>query len=130
MLNSLFPALRIFLAQQTFQRCFNVVFWLVRRRSVGQRQINVETTSCILSLKCKTSNNIESTLCILTLTWTTLDNVETTFSFSMSSFTTLVNVETTWKWPHLKRTKKIDLKRIPGTQSFNYYFISFTCSLF
>ena len=29
--------------QQTFQRCFNVVFWLTRRRNVGKRQINVET---------------------------------------------------------------------------------------
>ena len=29
--------------QQTFQRCFNVVFWLIRRRNVGKRQINVET---------------------------------------------------------------------------------------
>ena len=27
--------------QQTFQRCFNVVFWLTPRRDVGQRQINV-----------------------------------------------------------------------------------------
>ena len=29
--------------QQTFQRCLNVVFWLIRRRNVGKRQINVET---------------------------------------------------------------------------------------
>ena len=29
--------------QQIFQRCFNVVFWLIRRRNVGKRQINVET---------------------------------------------------------------------------------------
>ena len=29
--------------QQTFQRCFNVVFWLIRRRDVGKLQINVET---------------------------------------------------------------------------------------
>ena len=27
--------------QQTFQRCFNVAFWLIRRRDVGKRQINV-----------------------------------------------------------------------------------------
>ena len=32
---------------KTFQRCFNVVFWLIQRRDVGQRQINVETTLCI-----------------------------------------------------------------------------------
>ena len=94
-------------SKQTFQRCFNVVFWLMRRRDVGQHQINVETTLRISTLKFTTSNNVESTLCISTLTWTTLDNVETTLSFSTSSVTTLVNVETTlWKWPLLKRTKK------------------------
>ena len=93
--------------QQTFQRCFNVAFWLMRRHDVRQCQINVETTLCISTLKFTTSNNVESTLCISTLTWTTLDNVETTLSFSTSSFTTLVKVETTlWKWPLLKRTKK------------------------
>ena len=54
--------------QQTFQRCFNVVFWLTPRRDVGQRQINVETTLCISTLKFTTSNNVESTLCISTLT--------------------------------------------------------------
>ena len=59
--------------------------------------------------------NVESTL-----TWTTLDNVKTT-SFSTSSFLTLVNVETTL-------SKKINSNRIPGIQSFNYYFIIFTCS--
>ena len=31
-------------SQQTFQRCFNIDFWLIRRRDVGQLQINVETT--------------------------------------------------------------------------------------
>ena len=46
----------------------------MRRRNVGQRQINVETTLCISTLKFTTSNNVESTLCISTLTWTTLDN--------------------------------------------------------
>ena len=115
--------------QQTFQRCFNVVFWFMWRRDVGQRQINNETTSCISTLKCTTSNNVESTLCISTLTWATLDNVETTLLFSTSGFTTLVNVETTlWKWSLLKRTKKINSKRKPGIQSFNYYFIIFTLS--
>ena len=52
---------------QTFQRCFNVVFWLIQRRDVGQRQINVETTLCISTLEFTTSNNVESTLCISTL---------------------------------------------------------------
>ena len=97
-------------AQQTFQRCFNVVFWLTQHRDVGQRQINIETTLCISMLKF-TSNNVESMLRISTLTWTTSDNIETTLPFSTSSFTTLVNVETTlWKWQLLKRTKKLPEK--------------------
>ena len=106
---------------QTFQRCFNVIFWLMRRRDVGQRQINVETILCISTLDFTTSNNVESMLCISTLIKTTLDKVETTLSFS-----TLVNVETTlWKWPFLKRIKQIISNRILGIRSFNYYFIIF-----
>ena len=94
--------------QQTFQRCFNVVFWSIQRRDVGQRQINVETMFCISTLEFTTLNNVESTLCISKLIWTTFDNVEATLSFSTSSFTMFLNVETTlWKWPFLKRTKKI-----------------------
>ena len=86
--------------QQAFQRCFNVVFWLMRRRDVGQRQINVETTLRFSTLKFTTSNNIEPAFCISTLVWKTLGSVETTLSFLTSSFTTLVNVESTlWKWP-------------------------------
>ena len=112
--------------QQTFQFCFNVVFLLIQRHEVGQRQINVETTLCTSTLEFTMSNNVESTLCISTLIWTTLDNVETTLSFSTSSFTTLVNVETTlWKWPFLKITKQIISNKIHGIQSFNYYFIIF-----
>ena len=42
--------------QQTFRRCFNVAFWLMRRRDVGQRPINVETTLCISTLEFTTSN--------------------------------------------------------------------------
>ena len=53
--------------QQTFQRCLNIVFCLMRRRDVGQRQINVETTLCISTLEFTTSNNVESTLCISTM---------------------------------------------------------------
>ena len=85
----------------TFQRCFNVVFWLMRRRDVGQHQINVETTLCISTLEFSTSNNVESVLCISTLIWTTLVNVETML----------------WKWPFLKKTKQI--------RSFNYSFTAF-----
>ena len=112
--------------QQTFQRCFNVVFWLIRRCDVGERHINVETTFYISTLGFTTSNNVESILCTSTLIWTTLDNVKTTLSFLMSSFTTLVNVETTlWKWPFLKRTIQIISNRIYRIQSFNYYFTIF-----
>ena len=50
--------------QQSFQRCFKVAFWLIRRRDVGQRQINVETMLCILTLEFTTSNKFESMLCI------------------------------------------------------------------
>ena len=114
-------------SQQTFQRCFSVVLWLMRRRDVWQRQINVETTLNISTLEFTTSCNVQSTLCISALTWTTLDNVETTLSFLTSSFTTLVNVETRlWKWLFLKRTKKIVSNRIHGVQSFNSCFIIFT----
>ena len=59
-----------FLTKQTFQRYFNVAFWLMRRIDVGQRQIDIEATLCISTLEFTTSNNVESTL-----TWTTLDNV-------------------------------------------------------
>ena len=37
--------------QQTFQRRFDVVFRLIWRRNVAQRQINVETTLCMSTLK-------------------------------------------------------------------------------
>ena len=53
-------------AQQKSQRCFNVLFRLIRRRNVRQRQINVETTPCISTLEFTTSSNVESMLCIST----------------------------------------------------------------
>ena len=71
--------------QQTFQRCFIVVFRLIRRRDVEQCRVNVETTLCISILEFTTPNNVESTLCISTLIWTKSDNVETTLPFSTSS---------------------------------------------
>ena len=112
--------------QQTFQRCFNVVFWLIRCRDVGQRKTNVEIALCISTLEFTTSNNVESMLCISTLIWTTLDNIETTLSFSTLIWTTLVNVETTlWKWPFLKRAKQIISNRIHEIRSFCCYFIIF-----
>ena len=70
--------------QRTFQRRFNVVFRLIWRRDVAQRQSNVETTLSTSTLKFTTLNNVETTLYISTLNWTTLDNVETTLSFSTS----------------------------------------------
>ena len=115
-------------SQQTFQHCFNIVFWLIRRCDVGQGQINVETTLCISTLEFTTSNNVESMLySTSTLIYTTLDNVETTLSFSTLIWTTLVNVETTlWKWPFLKRTKQIISNRIHRIRSFDYFIIFFT----
>ena len=77
--------------QQTFQRRFNVVFRLIWRRNVPQRQINVETSFCTSKLE------------ISTFTGTTSDNVETTLSFSTSICITLGNIETTlWIWPYEK----------------------------
>ena len=96
------------IAQQIFQRRFNVGFRLIWRRDVPQRQINVETTLCTSTLKFTTLGNVETTLCISTLNWTTLDNVETTLSFSTSIFTTLGNVETTLRiWPFEKKKASI-----------------------
>ena len=90
--------------RQTFQRRFNVVFRLIWRRDVAQRQINVETTLCTTTLKFTTFNNVETTLCISTLNWTTFGNIKTRLSFSTSIFTALGNVETTSRiWPFGKK---------------------------
>ena len=99
--------------QQTFQRWFNVVFRLIWRLDVAQRQINVETTLCMSMFKCTTFNNVETTLCISTLNWTTLDNVETTLSFLISIFTTMSNVETTLRvWTFEKKRSRFKKKII------------------
>ena len=45
-------------SQQTFERRFDVVFRLIRRRDVPQRQINVETKLCTSTLKFTTLNNV------------------------------------------------------------------------
>ena len=50
--------------QQTFQRCFNVIFWLIWCSDVVQPQINVETTLRISTLEFTTWSNVESTFCI------------------------------------------------------------------
>ena len=77
--------------QQTFQRYFNVVFGLIWRNDVGQRQINVATTLCISTLEFTTSSNVESTLRISMWIWTTLDNVKSTviFNFEFHNVATL-----------------------------------------
>ena len=114
------------ITQQSFQCFFNVVFWLIRRRDVGQSLITVETTLRNSTLEFATSNNFKSSWCITTWKWTTLHNVETKLLFSTSSLTTLINVETMlWKWPFPKKQKKIISNRIHGNQRFNFHFIIF-----
>ena len=94
------------LTQQTFQPWFNVVFRLIWRRDVAQRQINVETTLWTSTMKLTTLNNSETTLYFSTLNWTKLDNVERTLSFSTSIFTMLGNIKTTLQiWPFEKKIK-------------------------
>ena len=99
------------LFQQIFERRFNVVFRLIWRRDVVQRQINVETTLCTSDLKVITFNNVETTLCILKLNWTTLDNVGTTLSFSTSIFTTLRKAKTTLQIWQLEKKLSLDSQR-------------------
>ena len=103
--------LNLNLFQQIFQRRFNVVFRLIWRRDVAQRQINVESTLRTSELKFTTFNNVETTLCILKLNWTTLDNVGTTLSFSISIFTTFSKAETTLQIWQLKKKLSLDSQR-------------------
>ena len=80
------------LSQQTFQRRFNIVFGLIWRRDVTQRQNNVKTTLCTSTFKFTAFNDVETRLRVSTLNWTTL-------SFSTSIFTTLRI------WPFEKKNK-------------------------
>ena len=106
--------------QQTFQRCFNVVFRLIWRRNVVQHQINVETTLCTSRFGFTTLSNVEPTLAISTLIWTTLGNVEATLSFSMSIYITLSHIETTLRiWPLKKWKNKLWGKNIIILLSFD-----------
>ena len=73
------------ITQQTFQRRFKVVFRLIWRRDVAQRQINIETR-----------------LFISKLNLTTLYIVETTFSFLTSIFTTS---KQRCEYDHLKKNQ-------------------------
>ena len=105
--------LNLNLFQQISQHRFNVVFRLVWRRNVAQRQINFESTLRTSELKFTTFNNVETTLCILKLNWTTLDNVGTTLSFSISIFTTFSKAETTLQiWQLKKKIKPRFTKKI------------------
>ena len=103
--------LNLNLFQQIFQRRFNVVFRLIWRRDVAQRQINVESTLRTSELKFTTFNNVETTLCILKLNWTTLDNVGTTLLFSTSIFTTFSKAETTLQIWQLEKKLSLDWQR-------------------
>ena len=80
------------LSQQTFQRRFNIVFGLIWRRDVTQRQNNVKTTLCTSTFKFTAFNDVETRLRVSALNWTTL-------SFSTSIFTTLRI------WPFEKKNK-------------------------
>ena len=94
-----------FNTQKTFQRCLNVVVRTIWLRSVGQYQINVETT-CMYTLKFTTFNNVKLMLSISTLILTTSDNAETMLPFLTSSFTKLTNVETKFCRQFSKSWKK------------------------
>ena len=81
--------------QETFQGDINFAVRVIRRRDVGQCQINVETKLCITTLKFTMLNNVKATLSISTLILTKLDNVKTMLLFSTSNFIRLINAETT-----------------------------------
>ena len=80
--------LGLLLTEQTFQTYFKVAFRLICSLDALQRQINVETTSCMSKLG-----------------FTTLNNVESILSVIMSIFTMFGNVEAMWVWPFEKKQK-------------------------
>ena len=103
---------QIMVSQQTFQRCSNVIHWLIWYRVVGKRQINFETTLCMSTLELTTLNNVESTLPISTFQQT-LRNLKTAFTFSTLIYTTLSNVKTMlWIWPLKNREIELWIKNI------------------
>ena len=102
----------LIITQQTFQRCLSVVFWFIWRSDAGQRQINVETTLCILTFEFTTSCSVEPVLSISMLMWTTLDNVDQCRN----------NVGKMTISKKNKKKKKIISNRIYWIQSFNCYF--------
>ena len=92
-------------SQQTFRCRFNIVFRLIWRRNVAQRQINVETTLCTSMLIFKTLNNVESTLSISRLIWTTLDNVEKRCHFQRSFWQHWGTSKQRCEYDHLKKIR-------------------------
>ena len=91
--------------KQTFQRCFNVVFWLIRRRDVGQRRINVVYFNDYISSVRKLRNSF------------------VTFNVEFNNVGKRQN--NIVKMTIFKKNKTIILNRIHAIQSFNYYFIIF-----
>ena len=91
-------------AQQTFQRCFNVVVRLIWRHNVGQHQINAQTMLHTSTLDFRMLSSLGSTLSVSTLICTMLAKEERTL-FLTSIYTTFSQAKTTlWIWP-LKKWK-------------------------
>ena len=91
----------------------------MQRPDVRQRQINVETMFCMLTLKFTTLNNAESTSSVSMVTLTVLDKVETTLSFSKSSFTTS---KQRWEYDHLQKVEKNKIFNLQSAKiSFFHY---------
>ena len=89
-------------SQQTFQRCFSDVVKLIWQHDPVQRQINVETTLCMSTLKFSTLNNVESTLFISTLILNVvIFNVEI-----YNIVSTLIKIWSFAKYDHLQKAKK------------------------
>ena len=89
----------------------------MQRPDVRQRQINVETMFCMLTLKFTTLNNAESTSSVSMVT--VLDKVETTLSFSKSSFT---KSKQRWEYDHLQKVEKNKIFNLQSAKiSFFHY---------
>ena len=90
--------------QQTFQRCFNVVFWLIRRRDVGKLQINVETMYFNVDI-----NNVRQRRNHVVILNVDMNNAgkRQNNAVKMSIF---------------KKKKQIISNRIHKIRTFNYYF--------
>ena len=121
----LLPIISNCYSQQIFKCCFSIVFRLIWRRDVVQRQINFETTLCTSTL-----SNVKLTLSVSTLIWTTLDNVETTSSFQRRFSQRWATSKQRCKNDHLKKVKIeprvknkmfLSLKWYTGLKSSSFY---------